>query len=279
LLGLLRQRHPEVAFVSRAHGFDLYEHQHSSGVIPFRAFQLQQVDRVFCVSQAGLDHMLARHPAWSSKYELARLGTRDHGVARPGSDGTLSVASCAFFVPRKRIHLIVEALALTKVPVRWTHFGGGPEMDRIRALVATLPPHIQVDLKGAASNSAIMQWYASEQVDVFLHSSHLEGGVAVALQEAASFGIPLIAADSGGVRDIVTPETGILLPTAMDPAHLASILDGFRAGPMATAQFRAGVRRFWERNFKAEVTFDAFCDRLVELQLERRQRSSRPPST
>ena len=265
ILGLLRVRHPQVAFISRAHGFDLYEHQHHPQVIPFRDFQLKQIDRMFCVSQAGLDHMRTRHPIHVAKYGLARLGTRDHGVAQPSYSGPLCIASCALLIPRKRLELIVKALALTHTPVHWTHFGDGPELKRIRALVSTLPPHVQVDLKGSVANSAIMQWYATHPVDVFVHTSKLEGGVAVALQEASSFGIPLIAADSGGVRDIVTLATGILLPTDMDPAELASIVDGFRSSPMATAEFRSGVRAFWEQNFQAEVSYARFCDRLIEL--------------
>lgn len=271
ILGMLRVRHPQVTFICRAHGFDLYEHQHDPPVIPFRRFQLEQMDRMFCVSQAGLDHMRTKHPAHVVKYEMARLGTRDHGVAPVPCTGRLEVLSCSFVIPRKRVHLIAEALARTTVAVRWTHFGDGEMMADLRERVGALPTHIQVDLRGPASNTEIMSWYARNGADVFILTSRLEGGVAVVLQEAVSFGIPVIATDSGGVRDIVNRETGVLLPNAMDPVQLAALLDGFRNGPMASLMFRAGVRSFWERHYKAEVSYDRFCDRLLELHRDRQR--------
>ena len=77
---------------------------------------------------------------------------------------------------------------------------------------------------------------------------------------------------AGGVRDIVTPATGVLLPTDAGPDVLASQLQHFRTGPMATAEFRAGVRRFWETHFRAEESFGRFCDRIIAMHEARRLR-------
>lgn len=265
LLALLKAKQPDVRFISRAHGFDLYEHRHKMGAIPFRTLQLRAVEKVFCVSQAGLDHLLATHPGNASKFELSRLGTSDHGRSQHSASGTLQLASCAHVALVKRVPMIARALALVNQPVRWTHFGDGPEMPLLRELAAQLPAHVTVDLKGAADNAAIMRWYQNNPVDVFVLTSELEGGVAVALQEAASFGIPLIATDSGGVRDIMNERTGTLLPKHASPAELARLLDGFKGGPMDNPEFRSGVRAYWEEHFRAEVTFNHFCDRLLEL--------------
>lgn len=264
VLGLLRLRHPELRFITRAHGFDLYEHQQDRGIIPFRKFQLQQLDRLYCVSTAGLEHMRKRHPDFSAKYRLARLGTSNHGIASRSSSGPLQLASCSYVIPRKRLHLIVDALRQMKSPVHWTHFGDGPQMAALREQVATLPEHVTVDLKGNTANADLMEWYRTHPVDVFLLTSELEGGVAVVLQEAASFGIPLIATDSGGVRDIMVPETGVLLPTHPEKSMLAELLDGFRESPLATEAFRTGVRRYWETHFEAGAAFHAFCNELLQ---------------
>jgi glycosyltransferase involved in cell wall biosynthesis len=264
-LALLKARDARLRFVSRAHGFDLYEHQHQRGAIPFRRLQLKSVDALFCVSQAGLDHMRTRHPQFTGKYEHARLGTSDHGVAQASSDNVLRVVSCGYVIPRKRFWLIADALALARSPVHWTHFGDGPEMPMVRERLARLPGHVQVDLRGETTNADIMAWYASNPVDVHVLTSRLEGGVAVALQEAASFGVPLIATDSGGVRDLVTSATGILLPTTTTPEDLMAAIARVPQGPLSTPEFRAGVRAYWEANFMADTAFDAFCDRLLDL--------------
>lgn len=273
-LALLKVRHPQLWFVTRAHGFDLYEHQHRTGVIPFRQLQLQGLERMCCVSQAGVDHMRTRHPQVVHKVTLARLGTLDHGFGRASTDGVVRVVSCGYVIPRKRVELLAEALLHVRTPVHWTHFGDGPGMAAVRAIVAKLPPHVQVDLRGATPNSGIMAWYAAQPVDVHVLTSRLEGGVAVVLQEAASFGIPLIATDSGGVRDIVNAHTGVLLPTESTPEMIAEALEAVPGGPLSDPAFRSGVRAFWQAHFQAEATYDRFCDELLALLAQHQPPSS-----
>jgi N6-L-threonylcarbamoyladenine synthase len=157
---------------------------------------LAHTDRVFCASQAGIDHLRGRHPGHAALFELARLGTNDHGMApAPTGEGPLHVVSCANLVPLKRVGLLVEALAQVRTPVRWTHFGDGPEREALEAAIAGLPPHVEARLMGNVANTALLAWYRAHPVDRFVHLSASEGGVPVALQEAASFGIPLLAVD------------------------------------------------------------------------------------
>lgn len=264
VLGVVRERMPELRFFSRAHGFDIYEEQNTNGWIPFRSFQLKHVDRVHCASRTGLEHLQRKHPARSGQFVLARLGTTDHGIAPHDTTGTLRIASCSFIIPRKRLLLLVEALALVRTPLQWDHFGGGEQEEEVKRAVAHLPANISVTFHGMMQNADIMAWYQRNPVDVFVHLARLEGGVAVAAQEAASFGIPLIAADSGGVRDLVNERTGILLERDPTPSQVAGLLDGFRQSRMATAQFRAGVREAWAEGFEARSTFHSFVDRILD---------------
>lgn len=264
VLGVVRQRMPNLRFFSRAHGFDIYEEQNTNGWIPFRSFQLKHVERVYCASRTGMEHLHRKHPARTDQFTLARLGTSDHGLAPHDPTGPLRIASCSFIIPRKRLLLLVEALALVRTPVQWDHFGGGEQEEEVRHAAARLPEHITVTFHGMMQNNAIMAWYQRTPVDVFVHLARLEGGVAVAIQEATSFGIPVIAADSGGVRELVNDRTGILLAQDPGPEQVAALLDGFRQSPMATAEFRAGVRRTWSDGFEARATFHGFVDRILE---------------
>lgn len=266
VLGLLKERYPALRFASRAHGFDLFEEQDRAGWIPFRQFLLEHTDKVFCVSRFGMEHLRQRHPMYADRFELFRLGTPGHGIAPHDPQGPLQLVSCAFVVPRKRVELIAEALALVRTPVQWTHFGGPFEEEgdkRLRELVDALPAHVAADLRGSRPNAEVIAHYRSRSNDAFLHMSRLEGGVPVAAQEAASFGIPLIAADSGGVRELVGPGTGRLLGRDPSARELAQVIDGLRTGPMIDAEFRSGVRRFWELNFRDTVNFSRFHDRLI----------------
>ncbi|MCB0768474.1 MAG: glycosyltransferase, partial [Flavobacteriales bacterium] len=135
--------------------------------------------------------------------------------------------------------------------------------DHVKEAAHGLPANIQVEFKGTMQNADIMAWYRTHPVDVFVHLAELEGGVAVAAQEAASFGIPLLVADSGGVRDLVNARTGVLLPQDPSPDEVARLLNGFQAGPMADSTFRAGVRQAWAEGFEARGVFQAFVDRVL----------------
>lgn len=263
VLGISRANGAPHDLISRVHGFDLFEAQNKDGWVPFRDFHLDHVSRVFCVSEAGRAHLRGIHPHRHGLFHLSRLGTRDHGPGPLPSEGPLHVVSCSFLVPRKRVLRIVEALALLQEPVKWTHFGGGPEEAAVREAISRLPDHVEVELKGDTPNAAILDWYRVNRVDVFIHLSKLEGGVAVAIQETMSFGIPVVAADSGGVREIVTPDTGVLIPVDSPPSEVARRLSGWRDGPMATPAFRAGVRAAWARDFEAGKAFSGFIDELL----------------
>lgn len=260
VLGVVREALPQLRFFSRAHGFDIYEEQNANGWIPFRSFQLKHLERVYCASRTGMEHLRRRHPWIAERFVLARLGTTDHGAGPHDPTGPLKVVSCSFLIPRKRVLLLVEALSKVRTPVRWVHFGGGEQEAEVYAAAARLPNHVQVEFKGMAQNTDIMAWYRTHPVDVFVHLARLEGGVAVAAQEAASFGIPVIAADSGGVRDLMDGRTGVLLAQDPTAAEVAALLDGFRSGPMSTTAYRVGVRGAWQEGFEARRVFQNFVD-------------------
>ncbi|MBX2974296.1 MAG: glycosyltransferase [Flavobacteriales bacterium] len=263
VLGMVRGTMPKLTYFSRAHGFDIYEEQNTNGWIPFRSFQLKHVQRVHCASRTGMGHLRSRHKALAGMFTLARLGTTDHGPGPHDPTGPLKVVSCSFMIPRKRVLLLVEALSKVRTPVRWVHFGGGEEEELVRQAAAKFPAHVQAEFMGMASNADIMAWYRTHPVDVFVHLARLEGGVAVAAQEAASFGIPIIAADSGGVRDLMDGRTGVLLPRDPIADEVAALLDGVRAGPMSTAAYRTGVRQAWAEGFEARRVFNAFVDDVL----------------
>ncbi|MBK7753225.1 MAG: glycosyltransferase [Flavobacteriales bacterium] len=262
-LSLMRLVDPRVRFLARMHGYDLFAERWPDAWSFFQMFQMTQVERLFIVSQAGKDYLTHRYPERADSCELARLGTFDHGPGPWSPSDTLRIVSCSHIVPLKPVTLLAEVLRHVRRPVRWTHFGEGPERPALERAVRALPSHVNVSLPGNVANQQLLAWYRTEPVDLFVHLSSTEGGVPVSMQEATSFGIPLLAADAGGVREIVGPATGTLLPHDPEPLAIAALLDAFQEGPQHTAEFRAGVRAAWSAGFKAEVNFGHFCDRLL----------------
>lgn len=226
-------------------GFDMYAHRAKEGWQMFQRFQVQQAEGLHPISGDGLGNMVKAHPGHAGKFALSYLATADRGVAPWQPADVLRVVSCSNLVELKRVHLIAEALCTCKVPVQWTHFGDGPERAKVETVLAAAPAHVKATLMGSRPNAEAIAWYQQHPVDVFIHLSRTEGGAPVALQEAASFGIPLIGADAGGVREVVGEHTGVLLPNAVDIAEVARLLEGWKNGPRYSERARAGVRAAW----------------------------------
>ncbi len=257
-LGLWKCMDPRVRFFSRMRGFDLFDHRVPDNWQVFQSFQLAQAAHLYPVSAAGRDDIVRRYPQHAAKITVSHTATFDHGPAPWAPDPAFRIVSCGNLIPIKRMHLLAEALALVQRPVHWTHFGDGSERDRIAAIVARSPAHVEVTLAGAVKNEDLLAFYAHRPVDLFIHLSETEGGVAVALQEAASFGIPLLAADAGGVRELVNAHTGELMPHELSPAAVAAHINAWMdRGHDAT--FRQGVRAHWKAHFEATRVHDRFA--------------------
>ncbi len=263
VLGLWKLRDPRVRFVSRMMGFDMFDHRAPGLWQRFQDFHVEQVERVFVIAQVGLAHMHARFPEARDKFSISYLGTQDNGLGPWAPADELRIVSCSNFVELKRVYLIAESLRHINGPVHWTHFGEGAERARVEAVVKTLPANIRVDLMGSTPNTEVIAWYKANQVDVFVHASYTEGGAPVALQEAASFGIPLVAADAGGVCEIANEATGVLLPNDLTAAQLGETLDGFKRSSWYDAKARGRVRSFWASQFKATEVYGGLLKQLM----------------
>lgn len=254
VLGLVKERVPALRYATMAHGWDLFEHRRAEGTIPYRGYQMQQVDRVICIAASGRDHLRERYPEHGDKVFLEHLGTRDHGPAPWAPAPVLRLVSCSYLRQPKRIDRLADALLHVRRAVHWTHFGDGPLRSALDAVIERLPEHVAVDLKGNVSNAEVLQWYRNNPADLFMHCSDKEG-LPISLMEAASFGIPLVANDVGGVSEVVHARTGVLLPAQADPTEWARLLDDERTDRMLAAGFRAEVRKFWKEVFSSEDNY------------------------
>jgi len=262
-LGLWRSMDPRVAFRSRMMGFDMYAHRAREGWQMFQRFQVQQAKGVHPISQDGIENMRKAYPRHAEKFKLSYLATVDHGAGPWAPAEALHVVSCSNLVELKRVHLIAEALCKCSIPVQWTHFGEGAERSKVEAVLRTAPAHVRATLLGSRPNAEVIAWYKANPTDLFIYLSRTEGGAPVALQEAASFGIPLLAADAGGVKEVVTSRTGVLLPNAVDVTSVAGIVDRWKETPWYTVDGRAQVRAAWQQRFDAQVVYNAFADMLL----------------
>ena len=175
---------------------------------------------------------------------------------RVAGDGVPRILALGRLIPEKGFADLVAACARLDTPVRLRILGEGPEGDRLAALAGrpgVEPPSptraVALELPGAVPPAALRAEYAA--ADLVVQPSHREGFGLVAA-EAAALGVPLVATDSGGVRDVLGPDAPLVcvgdvpaLAAAIArvltdiPAARASALDRARA---VRALYGAGGR-------------------------------------
>jgi glycosyltransferase involved in cell wall biosynthesis len=261
ILSVLRSKKIINHLTSRAHRFDLYEYRQENNFIPFRPYQLKHIDKVFLISNEGLQYLKLKYPGYEDKMRLSYLGTTDHGINYVQSDHKIHLVSISNFVPVKRVHRIVDILENVKKDILWTHFGDGVLMDEIVEQSKKLPKNIDFDFKGRVANRDVLHFLKNKPVSFFINVSESEG-LPVSIMEAISFGIPVIATDVGGVSEIVNKNTGILLEKEFNIEIVSGYLDNYSSSQFATIEFRKKVRRFWELNFNAKNNYAAFCKEI-----------------
>lgn len=256
--------------VARAHGGDLYEERGSLRGVLFRHFTFRHLDAVHSVSHAGADYLRRRYPRYAHKMHVSYLGSAVPKAIPPmPGPSPLVLVSCARVRNVKRIHLIAEALCHVDIPVRWVHFGdegehsSNPSVVLYRQAMQRLATKslVEVVRPGAIDNEALMAWYAAHPVHLFISLSENEG-IPVSIMEAISHGIPVLATDVGGCREIVTERTGMLVPVDVPVEEVARTIGTFAASPMNTPAFRQGVRSFWEEHFNSETNYERFFAEL-----------------
>jgi glycosyltransferase involved in cell wall biosynthesis len=145
----------------------------------------------------------------------------------------------------KNYPLLIEAMSLLRrrVPVRLFVLGQGEREAALREEIARLGLQDAVVLCGFQRNP----WQYIARADAFVLTSRYEGFGNV-LIEAMACGVPVVATDSPGTREIVRPGVDGLLVVDHEPAAVAEALERVLADPALRARLaegaRAGAARF-----------------------------------
>lgn len=262
----------EVVAFSRAHRFDIYEENRKFNFLPQRVELLSELNHVYACSDNGSDYLRTKYRDFEKKISTAYLGTYDHGIEQYERASTLRIVSCSRMSNVKRVHLIVEALAILKemgVSIEWTHIGGGELYKDIETEVKSKLQGVKVNLKGSIANKDVYEFYIENSVDVFINVSSSEG-LPVSIMEAISFGIPVIATDVGGTGEIViTGVSGVLVEPNISSKTLADNINCFAEMENESyMKLRRTTRKLWEQKYQAKDNYKIFSDNIKKLMLE-----------
>jgi len=163
-------------------------------------------------------------------------------------DGDVLVGYVGRLAAEKELDLLT---ALGQMPrLRLVIVGGGPEEERLRAL---LP---EAHFLGVRTGTDLARIVAS--LDVFVHTGRTET-FCQAAQEALASGVPVVAPDAGGPRDLVEPGVTGLLYTPGERNELYACVDALtRDGGLRTRMGLAAHRSRRGRSWRH------VNDRLVE---------------
>lgn len=257
--------------VSRAHRFDLYENSHRDGYLPFKRQLLRRMDCIYPVSADGLAYLRNTYRTEESLLRVSRLGVElPMSTARTGDSTSLYIVSISLCKPVKRIDLIIEALTLfaesnPEIRISWTHIGGGDLLEGLMwEAEKRLRPVTTVDFEfvGHRRNAEVFDLLLTRPVDLLLNVSTDEG-VPVSIMEAMSCGVPAVAPDVGGMRELVSAPWGRLMSSTPTSGEVAQFLRRF-AKECKDAKVRDQARGHVLAQFNASVNYPQFISSLLE---------------
>lgn len=259
--------------ISRAHGSDLYEEKTESGYLPLLKFSAQNLDTIFFTSQNGKRYFEEKIGNDSPNFFVSYLG-----VSNPGRDVACNaptknnhrytIVSCSNMIPLKRIDLIIHALSIinTDKEIEWKHFGEGILKNKLEELAErTLTKKVSYRFMGHYPNRKLLKYYSTNHVDLFINASSTEG-IPVSIMEAQSYGIPVIATDTGAVEELVVSGTGSLLPVDCTPSELARMIEYYiNMNDKEIESIRENAIRNWNLNFYASTNYEKFITKVNSI--------------
>ena len=272
---LASSENPLIRFPSliRFHGGDLYL-ERQNGYIPFRKKIFKKANILTSVSQLGtqyLNNQLVKYHI-NKIATVLRLGTIDYTalsnttqnsnhVSSQNENSSLNrlvvIVSCSRVIPLKRVDLIYNALNIAagpSLPIKWIHFGDGPELNNIKNnTTSPKNEYLKITFNGDTDHSKIIQFYINNNVDLFINASTTEG-IPVSIMEAISFNIPILASDAGGTKEIVSQvnKTGITFPVDISDYELSKIIKQF-CDELLFQHCKYSPRDFWEKNYSQNI--------------------------
>ena len=203
-----------------------------------------KADRTLAPSTSAMENLVAhripRVHHWGRGVDVTGYvpSARDDALrARWSPDGKPIVGFVGRLAPEKHVERLAGLAARGDVQV--VVVGDGVDKPKLETL---MPSAV---FTGALYGPALAAAYAS--MDVFVHPGEHET-FCQAVQEAMASGLPVIAPDAGGPRDLVAPmHTGLLLPVADFEAKLGAATDHLLAERQrySVAARRSVLARTW----------------------------------
>ena len=259
--------------VSRIHGGDLYKEVRKFEYIPLKKQFTKNINKIYTITESANKYLESTYNYHKKSLEVSRLGVKENHIKTNPSpaDNTLHIVSCSFLNSIKRIDKIIDSLETltTKKPlfkIKWTHIGAGNLFDQLSDQAKHIlnnKPNIEYNFIGNLGNKEVLNFYKTNNIDVFINVSESEG-VPVSIMEALSCHIPIIAPNIGGISDLVINKyNGILLS---EKGTLNEIIDSFNdISFFKDKTTRENAYQIFLEKYNAESNYSNFLSSLQKL--------------
>lgn len=263
----LKKSGVKTSFVSRGHGYDIYNYANKLNYLPERDFLAGNVDLIYPCSKSGETYLKKEIPQYADKIKCSYLGSFDHGLS--GYSSLFHIVTCSHTMAVKRLDKLVDALSLLKdypVEIYWTHIGDGVLQNEIKTRAQEKLGFMNCEFLGRMDNAQVMEYYRTHPVSLFVNVSASEG-LPVSIMEAISFGIPVLATDVGGTHEIVCDGFNgkLISKDFTDKDFVDALLSVYNLDENEYKTMRKNARQFWEKNFNAEKNYPEFSETIANL--------------
>jgi colanic acid/amylovoran biosynthesis glycosyltransferase len=221
------------------------------------------------ISRRSLADVLARVPG--ADLDVIHMGVELAPLPpRNPSNGAFRLVAVGGLVPVKGHAILLETLraALARNPTRSIALeivGDGPLRAELAELVQRLDLGDHVRFLGLVPHDSLLAGMRGGRWDAIVHASIDQGdlheGIPVALMEAMSARLPVIATASGGVPELVGA-AGSLVPPG-DVAALAAAIGTLASSPGLVEQFAAAGYARVRDDFDAAALAGALVERFA----------------
>lgn len=258
---------PGLKIITRAHGHDIYNLTPDFISPYWRRLSLGRIRGVRTASETGADYLRKHFPGYAGKIECRYLGSPPPLSPNPpatSADTPLVLLSCSRLAAGKGLELQISLIKewARRNPSRrihWLCIGSGPLEEKIKSLIAVLPPNLTAEMTGWMNNEDVHRLLSGRHIDASLLLSESEG-LPIAMVEALSYGIPIITTPVGGLSEITAQSGGLLLDVNPSAEKFCSEMDRFVAGLQPRRQ---KAREFWNNNFDADALRKDWADELA----------------
>lgn len=177
----------------------------------------------------------------------------------PGTPG-FRILCVGRLVEHKGIEQLIDAMAFLRPPAELIVVGDGELRPALEARARASPSGGRIHFVGRVPLEDLPEYYRACDVFALPSVSRLEAFGIVALEAMAS-GLPVVASDIPGVREVVSEGVEGYLADPLDPRSFAGRIDTLLSEPLKSARLARNGRA----RVLGEFTWTRVADRVVEV--------------